>query len=132
MVKQTVFLKQVPACAEFHAEVVVGLYKENGQLVKLVQEGQNHYRQVRGGPKQHISKVHFHDLWDKHQKIRLVKTDYFCPSQQIKIMRFHACLDGLIVARGLKIPSDWPIAEINFRDYAKNIPQIAEWKDLLF
>ncbi len=127
------FLKKVPECAKFQADVTIGLYKEKDQLVKLIQEGKQYYRQIHGSPKQLISQERFQHLWNRHDKIRIVKTVFACEQQDVTVLRYHACLEGLIVARGGNIPAHWPRAEnLDFQVYAKNIPNFREWKDFLF
>lgn len=133
MKKQTVFLQKVPDCATPVHDVTIGLYKEKDQLVKLIQEGAMYYRQIDGGPKELISQQRFQQLWNRHEKVRIAKTVFWCESHKVRVARFHACLEGVIVARGESIPVEWPRAvNLDFQRYAKQIPNFRELKDFLF
>lgn len=133
MTIEKVYLKEVPACAQFFAEATVGIYRFNGQVVRLVQEAGLYYRQFNGGVMEMISQKQFQQMWNHHRKICLFQTVYRCENTQVKIIRYHDCLEGLIVARGQKIPNEWPRAiNLDFQRYAKQIPNFRELKDFLF
>ncbi|HPL93350.1 MAG TPA: hypothetical protein PLB38_03650 [bacterium] len=134
MTKQKVFLRNLPSGAKKRADVTIGIYREGDQMVKLIQEGRQRYRQINHSPKELLSDELFQRLWNQHNKIRLVKTEYLCSllGTEIHISQYHACLEGIIVAKGPYIPRDWPIANVDFKEYAKHIPNVGEWAEILF